>query len=70
MVPYDDRSPFVTSGIRVGTAAITTRGLIGADCEQVVEWIDAALMNAGDDVMLNDICKKVNAMMDKFPLYA
>lgn len=70
MVPYDDRSPFVTSGIRVGTAAITTRGLVGADCEQVVEWIDAALMNAGDDVMLNDICKKVNAMMDKFPLYA
>lgn len=70
MVPYDDRSPFVTSGIRVGTAAITTRGLIGSDCEQVVEWIDAALMNAGDDAMLNDICKKVNAMMDKFPLYA
>jgi glycine hydroxymethyltransferase len=69
MVPFDDKSPFVTSGIRVGTAAITTRGMKESDMDQVVEWIDACLMNSENENMLLDIRKQVNAKMMDYPLY-
>lgn len=69
MVPFDDRSPFVTSGIRLGTAAITTRGLREAEMVEIAELIDAVLMNHEDDAKLAGIGHKVNSLMAKFPLY-
>ena len=69
MVPFDDKSAFVTSGIRVGVPAITTRGLQVKEIEQVVDFIDNALMHADDDHALGEIRKQVNAMMKGFPLY-
>ena len=69
MVPYDDKSPFVTSGIRVGTSAITTRGLKEAQMDEVVELIDQALKSVGDEDALESIHEQVNEMMARFPLY-
>lgn len=69
MVPYDDKSAFVTSGIRFGVAAITTRGMIEKDMEFVVNSIDQALMNADDEQKLKDIKKQVNDFMSQFSLY-
>ncbi|MFN8261323.1 MAG: serine hydroxymethyltransferase [Chitinophagales bacterium] len=69
MVPFDDKSPFITSGIRVGTAAITTRGLREQDCIQVVEWIDSIIMHATDIDLIESVKKEVNQFMQKFPLY-
>ena len=70
MVPFDTQSPFVTSGIRVGTAAITTRGFKEADALQTVEWIDKAIQNAENEAKLLDIRQEINAYMEQFPLYA
>ncbi len=69
MVPFDDKSPFVTSGIRVGTAAITTRGLKENNMEQVVSLIDEVLMNAENESTITSVRKQVNEMMQGFPLY-
>ncbi|MCS6823024.1 MAG: serine hydroxymethyltransferase [Cytophagaceae bacterium] len=69
MVPFDDKSPMVTSGMRIGTAAVTTRGLKEADVEEVVELIDEVLMHHDDDSKLRAVRGKVNEMMKKFPLY-
>ena len=69
MVPFDDKSPFVTSGIRIGTAAVTTRGLKEEDCLQLVDWIDAVITNHEDDKIIKDISHKVNQFMLSFPLY-
>jgi glycine hydroxymethyltransferase len=69
MVPFDDKSPFVTSGIRIGTAAITTRGLKEDDMLPIVELIDEALMNYENEGKLEDIAKNVNAMMVGRPLF-
>jgi glycine hydroxymethyltransferase len=69
MVPFDSRPALHTSGIRVGTAAITTRGFNEAHCEQVVEWIDEAISNHSDDAKLVQIKNKVNDFMLQFPLY-
>ncbi len=69
MVPFDTQSPFVTSGIRVGTAAITTRGFNEADCVKVVDWIDAVLGDAENEGLIMDTRKQVNAFMQRFPLY-
>jgi glycine hydroxymethyltransferase len=69
MVPFDDKSPFVTSGIRIGSPAITTRGLKEKDCIKVVDLIDAALMNKSNPKELAKIKKKVNTMMGKRPLF-
>ncbi|MGB3607564.1 serine hydroxymethyltransferase, partial [Psychroserpens sp.] len=63
MVPFDDKSPFVTSGIRIGTAAVTTRGLKDAEMGAIVELIDEAIHNYEDEHKLEAIAKKVNAMM-------
>ena len=69
MVPFDDKSPFVTSGIRIGTPAISTRGLKEKDCLKVVELIDASIKNKNNEKELAKIKKKVNAFMGKFPLF-
>ncbi len=69
MVPYDDKSAFVTSGIRFGVAAITSRGMKEEHMEFVVNAIDKALMNADDEVVLEGLRKEVNGFMKDFPLY-
>lgn len=69
MVPFDDKSPFVTSGIRIGTAAITTRGLREDDCLKIVDWIDEVLMHADNEALLQNIKSEINLYMMKFPLY-
>jgi glycine hydroxymethyltransferase len=68
MVPFDTRSPFVTSGMRVGTPAVTTRGLVESDMEQLVAWMDEALLNHADDAVLEKIGTEVKAKMSTFPL--
>ena len=69
MVPFDTRSPFVTSGIRVGTPAVTTRGLVESDMEQLVDWMDEAIRNHEDDSALERIGGAVMEHMLKFPLH-
>ena len=69
MVPFDDKSPFVTSGMRIGTPAITSRGMKETEMEEVVELIDEALMNIEDETKLSNIGKKVIQFANKFPLY-
>lgn len=69
MVPFDTRSPFVTSGVRFGTAAITTRGVKEAEMIQIGELIDEALVHRSDEARLASIHDKVKAMMAQFPLY-
>ena len=70
MVPFDTESPFTTSGIRIGTPAITTRGLTEAECEQVVELIDGAITARKDEAQLARIRFQVNGMMRLRPLFA
>ncbi len=70
MVPFDDKSPFTTSGIRIGTAAITTRGISEKEIAQIVDWIDKAITHAQNDKKLNTIKKQVNELMETFPLFA
>lgn len=69
MVPFDDKSPFVTSGIRVGTPAITTRGLVEEDMELVVDLIDRALHAANDEAALEEIADEVSQMMGDRPIF-
>ena len=69
MVPFDTRSPFVTSGIRIGTAAITTRGMKEADCVKVVEWIDQILGDPENEALIAQVKGEVNTYMKQFPLY-
>jgi glycine hydroxymethyltransferase len=69
MVPFDDKSAFVTSGIRVGVPAITTRGMKKQDMSEIVDWIDEALIHAEEEPVLHAIRKKVNERMKDFPLY-
>ena len=70
MVPFDTQPATVTSGIRIGTAAITTRGMKETDMERVVELIDATLMNKDNDHKLTEIRKEVNQLMHDLPLHA
>lgn len=70
MVPFDSQSPMITSGIRVGTPAVTTRGLGTADMVQIVEWIDSALKDPENDVHLAKIGKEVHDKMHQLPLFA
>ncbi len=70
MVPFDDKSPFVTSGIRVGTAAITTRGVKENEIPKIVELIDKALMNMENENTIAEVRKEVNALMSNRPLFA
>lgn len=69
MVPFDDKSPFITSGIRIGSAAITTRGLKESDMIQVVDLIDRALIDFESEENLDRISSEVNSMMQDIPLF-
>jgi glycine hydroxymethyltransferase len=69
MVPFDDKSAFVTSGIRVGTAAITTRGMKAEHMGFVVNAIDQVLMNADDEKIIGTVRAQVNEFMSQFVLY-
>jgi glycine hydroxymethyltransferase len=68
-VPYDDKSPFVTSGIRVGVPAVTTRGMNETDMETVVNFIDRVLMNIDDEKVIAEVKEEVKQFMKLFPLY-
>jgi glycine hydroxymethyltransferase len=70
MVPFDDKSPFVTSGMRLGTAAITTRGMVENDMEKIADLIDIALMNHEDEAKLRTVRDEVNDWMGQFPLFS
>ena len=69
MVPFDDKSPFVTSGIRVGTPAITTRGLVEEDMETIVELIDRVLMNHTNEDIIEEVANEVNEMMSERAIF-
>lgn len=69
MVPFDDKSPFVTSGIRVGVPAITTRGLTEGHMSYVAGWLDRVLMHPDDEAVIQSVRSEVNEFMAGFPLY-
>ncbi len=69
MVPFDDKSPFVTSGIRIGSAAVTTRGLVEADMTRIVELIDEALTHHADPSRLTGVRHQVNEWLHAYPLF-
>ncbi len=70
MVPFDTESPFVTSGIRVGTPAITSRGVDESEMVTIVSLIDRVLMNKDNEATITEIRKEVNALMSHRPLFA
>ncbi|QSW89454.1 MULTISPECIES: serine hydroxymethyltransferase [Flavobacterium] len=70
MVPFDDKSPFITSGIRVGTAAITTRGLVEKDMETIVALIDKVLSNHTNEDIIEEVAEEVNELMSERPIFA
>jgi glycine hydroxymethyltransferase len=70
MVPFDSRSPFQTSGLRVGTPAITTRGIKENHIPEIVNFIDRVISNIEDESVINDVRNQVNHLMSQFPLYA
>ena len=70
MVPFDDKSPFVTSGMRVGTAALTTRGLKENDMERIVGLIDEVLMNTDNEAKIAGVKQEINTWMEQFPLFS
>ena len=69
MVPFDDKSPFVTSGIRVGTAAITTRGLVESDMETIVDLIDRVLVDHTNEDVIEAVATEVNEMMSERAIF-
>jgi glycine hydroxymethyltransferase len=69
MVPFDDKSPFVTSGMRVGTAAMTTRGMKEPEMLHIVELIDSVLMNHENETFIGSVKSEINKWMEAFPLY-
>ena len=70
MVPFDDKSPFITSGIRIGSPAITTRGVKENDIPKIIELIDQALTEDEASEAFQSIKKEVNELMNSFPLFA
>jgi glycine hydroxymethyltransferase len=68
-VPFDDKSPFVTSGIRIGVPAVTTRGLLEADMETIAALIDRVILSPDDEAVIADVRSRVKALMAGFPLY-
>ena len=69
MVPFDTRSPFITSGIRIGTPAITTRGMGEPEMIQIVNWIDKIINDPDNEKLCSDILLDVNDLCSKFPIY-
>ncbi|MBS1614049.1 MAG: serine hydroxymethyltransferase [Bacteroidetes bacterium] len=70
MVPFDDKSPFVTSGIRLGTPAVTSRGMVEKDMTQIAEWIDRIVTDIDNESLIAKVKGEVNEYMGQFPLYA
>ena len=70
MVPFDDKSAFVTSGVRIGTPAITSRGMKEGHMKQIVDWIDSIIMDPDNEVLIAKTRGEVNEFMKQFPLYA
>lgn len=70
MVPFDDKSPFVTSGIRLGTAAVTTRGMKEEDMDTIANFIHRIISNPEDEANIMNVKNEVNELMGKFPLFA
>ena len=68
-IPGDTRSPFITSGIRIGTPGITTRGLVEDQAKQLADWMIKVIMNKDDQKILGEIKKDVLAMANKFTIY-
>ncbi len=69
MVPFDDKSPFITSGIRVGVPAVTTRGLKEEHMPEIVNWLDKVLISPDDESVITKVRGEVNEFMKDFPLY-
>ena len=69
MVPFDDKSPFVTSGIRIGSAAVTTRGMKENDMDTIISLIDEVIMNWENEKVLESVASKVNTLMGDLPLF-
>jgi len=69
MVPFDTQPPMVTSGIRIGTAAVTTRGFDEAACRKVVDWMDAIIMDVDNEELITATRQEINRFMEQFPLY-
>ncbi len=70
MVPFDDKSPFVTSGMRIGSAAVTTRGLLEPDMVRIVDFIDQVLTHNADDTRIAKVRGEINEWMQQYPLFA
>ncbi len=70
MVPFDTRSPFQTSGIRLGTPAITTRGVKEGEMAKIVDMIDEVLTAPDSEAVIGDVRKRVNDMMENYPIFA
>lgn len=70
MVPFDERSPFVTSGMRLGTCAITTRGCKEEEMKKIAQLIDQVIMNHEDEGIIESVKNQVNSLMKQFPLYS
>jgi glycine hydroxymethyltransferase len=68
-VPFDDKSPFVTSGIRIGVPAVTTRGMMEEHMQTVVNFVDKVLMNIDDENVVKKTADEVHSFMEQFPLY-
>ena len=69
MIPFDTQSPFITSGIRIGTPAITTRGVNEETIPYIVELIDKVIINYEDKIVLTEVKKSVNKLMNKYPIF-
>jgi glycine hydroxymethyltransferase len=70
MIPFDTKSPFVTSGIRIGTPAMTTRGMKESEMELIASFIDKAINNYENETILESIKGEVKELCSKFPLYS
>ena len=68
-MPNDPQSPFITSGIRIGSPAITTRGFKEAECQQIAAWVVRAVLNANDERVIKEIQTEVLALCQRFPVY-
>ena len=69
MIPFDEKSPFITSGIRIGTAAATTRGMKEKEMEQIADFINTVISNYKDEEKLESVRAEVKELCSKFPLY-
>ena len=70
MVPFDNKSPFITSGIRIGTPAITTRGMGKVEMKKIVNWINQVILEPEDEKLFSEIRLEVNNLCSKFPIYS